>query len=241
MAPTLLIDGDQFLYKGTIACEKEIRWDEDNHVLYSNYEEALDNVIRLLGNVTEALGSTKVRLAFTKGQSFRKALYEPYKGNRAGTRKPMCFERVRDELEARYPSLSIPGLEADDVLGIWATRDTGDYIIVSDDKDLKTIPGKLYRMGEVLTISPEEADYNWLFQTLIGDTADGFPGCPGVGPKGAEKLLGDPTRTPWAEVVKAYDKAGLTPEDALLQARLARILRASDWDQDRKQPILWEP
>lgn len=251
---TLLIDGDQFLYKGTIACEKEVRWDEVNHVLFSNYEEALENVLRLLGNVTEALGSTKVRLAFTKGDSFRKGLYPAYKGNRVGQRKPMCFERVRDTLEATYQSLSVEGLEADDILGIWATRDSGDYIIVSDDKDLKTIPGKLYRMGELITVSEDTANYHWLFQALIGDTADGFPGCPGIGPKTAEKLLHDaldglgsmqltPTTVPymWPVVVKAYEKAGLTADDALLQARLARILRASDWDSTKKEPILWTP
>jgi hypothetical protein len=36
MKPTLLIDGDLILYRSTSAVEKEVRWDEDNHVLFSN-------------------------------------------------------------------------------------------------------------------------------------------------------------------------------------------------------------
>jgi DNA polymerase I len=36
-------------------------------------------------------------------------------------------------------------------------------------------------------------------------------------------------------------KEGLTEDDALLQARLARILRADEYDFKAKRPILWEP
>lgn len=250
--PTLLIDGDQFLYKACIAVEQEVRWDEENHVLFSNEEDALRTALAGIRNVMEALSSDKVRLAFTKGESFRKALYPPYKSNRATVRKPMCFVEVRERLEAEFPSLSIDGLEADDILGIWATRDKGDYIIVSDDKDLRTIPGKLYRQGQLETITLTDADYQWMFQTLIGDTADGYPGCPGVGPKTAEKLLNAVTDRfgtirslspllAWDTVLHAYDKAGLSPEDALIQARCARILRAEDWDSPNKKVKLWTP
>jgi len=252
---TALIDGDQFLYKACIAVEHEVRWDDENHVLFSNAEDAYRTAKAGIDKVLEALGTTTARLAFTKSESFRKGIYPPYKSNRAAVRKPMCFVEVRERLEADYPSLAIDGLEADDILGIWATRDKGDYVIVSDDKDLKTIPGKLYRMGQLSVITREDADLQWLFQTLNGDTADGYPGCPGVGPKTAEKVLDigqtktigidDPytehLKRLWEAVVRAYAKADLTAEDALVQARCARILRASDWDANKKEPILWTP
>ena len=45
----------------------------------------------------------------------------------------------------------------------------------------------------------------------------------------------------WGIVSAAYDKAGLTEADALQQARLVRILRWSDWDSEKKVPILWCP
>lgn len=153
----------------------------------------------------------------------------------------MCFAEVRELAEAKWPSYKYPGLEADDVLGIWATRGGIDPIIVSDDKDLKTIPGKLYRQGELEEIDPVFADYYWLSQTLTGDTADGYPGCPGIGAVKAEKVLKGCKGTMWEAVVEAYEKAGLTAEDALIQARLARILRASDWDATKKEVILWTP
>ena len=144
-------------------------------------------------------------------------------------------------------------LEADDLLGIWQTR--GDYdksIIVSEDKDLKTIPGWLYRQGKLEEISEQHANYNWMMQTLTGDATDGYSGLPGTGPKKAEKIphealdgLGSMQLAPaltymWDHVVAAYEKAGLAVEDALLQARLARILRASDWDGQKQEVILWQ-
>jgi hypothetical protein len=45
----------------------------------------------------------------------------------------------------------------------------------------------------------------------------------------------------WPRVLEAYTKAGLTEADALTQARLARILRWSDWDAKERKPILWTP
>jgi DNA polymerase-1 len=56
----------------------------------------------------------------------------------------------------------------------------------------------------------------------------------------AEKLLTGITQR-WPIVLEAFLKAGLTEQDALTQARLARILRFSDWDNETKQPILWSP
>ena len=76
-------------------------------------------------------------------------------------------------------------------------------------------------------------------QTLTGDPTDGYKGCPTIGAKRAEAILG--SRPAWSLVEAAFIKQGLTREDALLQARMARILRWSDWDQEKREPILWEP
>jgi DNA polymerase-1 len=85
--------------------------------------------------------------------------------------------------------------------------------------------------------SLEEADKHFLMQCLTGDLTDGYSGLKGYGPKTAEKLLGQ--RPAWSLVEKAYLDAGLTKEDALTQARLARILRWEDWDAKKKKPILY--
>lgn len=243
-SPTLLIDGDLLLYKATSASETEIRWDETNHVLFSNVVEAYDMFVSQLNAIRMKLDSSQVRIAFTKGASFRSKLYEPYKAPRQGTRKPLCFGRVRDRIESEFPCYSYPGLEADDVLGIWATNGNLDNcIVVSEDKDLKTIPCKLYRQNELTQITEEEADYNFMFQTLTGDVTDGYPGCKGIGAKTAEKILGEDRDIAklWPKVVACYEHAKMTEEDALVQARMARILRASDWDAATKEVKLWLP
>ena len=70
---------------------------------------------------------------------------------------------------------------------------------------------------------------------------DGYKGVPGVGAKGAEKLLTKAQGQEWEVIRGAYEKAGLTEEDALRNARLARILRPDEYNFTTKEPILWTP
>ena len=77
-------------------------------------------------------------------------------------------------------------------------------------------------------------------QILTGDRVDGYPGCPGVGEKTADKILkGVDPKDRWEHVVKAYEKKGLDEEDALVQARLAKILQKEYFDKDGNV-VLWE-
>ena len=55
------------------------------------------------------------------------------------------------------------------------------------------------------------------------------------------KTLLDKHGAVWKTVEDAYIKAGLTAEDALLQGRLARILRDTDWDFEKEEVRLWKP
>ena len=100
--------------------------------------------------------------------------------------------------------MSKPGLEADDVCGLLSTKPENkkQCVVVSNDKDLKTIPGMLYRpmSDEMLSVTEQEADKNFLTQCLTGDSTDGYPGVPGIGPKKAEALLGG--RPDWGAVRK---------------------------------------
>ena len=130
-------------------------------------------------------------------------------------------------------------LEADDAMGIYATQHPGN-IIVSPDKDMKQIPGKLYNLEDTITITPEEGAKWHLIQTLAGDQTDGYSGVPGIGVKRAETLFNKEGYS-WATVVKAFTDKGLTEEDALLNARLARILTIEDYDTEQQEPKLWTP
>ena len=149
----------------------------------------------------------------------------------------MVYRALRDYAIAQYTTAQYPGLEADDVMGVMSQE---DRIIVSDDKDLRTIPGQLYNPSrdDHIEITEEEADRNHLLQTLTGDTVDGYTGCPGIGPKRAQAVLKKGT---WDEVVEAYLKAGLNEDVALGQARVARILRPNEWNPKTEEVILWNP
>ena len=63
---------------------------------------------------------------------------------------------------------------------------------------------------------------------------------PGIGVKRATELL-DRNENKWEAVCKAFTDRGLSDDDALLNARLAKILRQEDYDLTNSQPILWNP
>jgi len=252
----LLIDADITLFRAAAACEREVRYDDHNHVLYSNADEVWTAVEHQLKYYREHLGDGPMHFALTGANNFRRELWPDYQGGRS--RKPLCYGYVREKMIGDLDARFVDTLEADDLLGIWATGGKiKDATIVSLDKDLKTIPGRVWRPPanstqepELFTVGEAQADYYWLMQTLTGDTTDGYKGLPGCGPKVAEKLLQPAWDTSdgatflqlgWPAVVAAYEAKGLGVDDALLQARLARILRASDWDSANKKVILWEP
>ena len=84
----------------------------------------------------------------------------------------------------------------------------------------------------------------WFYkQTLMGDSADNYKGCPGVGPVKADKILKEETdeKVLWGEVVNAFEKAGLTEEDAIENARLAYLLKDGDYNFETKEVTLWQP
>ena len=124
-------------------------------------------------------------------------------------------------------------------------------VICTIDKDLGTVPGLHFNFNSpntgVYEISQTVADYNFLTQTLTGDSTDSYPGCRGIGPVKAERILQDMDRAPWPllygwhRVVEAYMKAGPNENVALTQARCARILRGNEYDFENHQEIPWEP
>ena len=73
-------------------------------------------------------------------------------------------------------------------------KENKDCIIASIDKDFGTIPGSHFNWSKdigVTSVDEKEADYNFYLQVLTGDATDGYAGCPGIGPKRAERLLED--------------------------------------------------
>lgn len=251
---TAIIDADVLIYEAAVAAEEAYEWEPD---LWS-YRGDMAKARRLFADSVEsicaAVNASDFRLPLTDpSRNWRLDILPTYKGNRKEVRRPLLRRPLFDWVLGEYgPAVAYmrPTLEGDDVAGLMLTNNAivaGPKVLVSIDKDMKTLPGRHYnpRTGKWLTVTQEQANYALMYQTLTGDTTDGYRGCPGCGPKAATKLLDEaaPGGLPamWAAVVKRYKAAGLTAEDALVQARVARILRHGDYDYKQRKPILWTP
>ena len=251
----LLIDADVLIYQSCAAVENIICWEADCCFPIASKAQALALFDERVDELCSALDASYDDCVFCISSStqdnFRRKLYSGYKSNRDGKPKPVALYFVKQDIRKRKNTYFYPGLEADDVLGILSThpdfKSSDKKIIVSVDKDFKTIPGYLYTFNkensEVVSISEKEADKWFMIQTLTGDATDGYKGCPGIGPVKAKSLLKDTetVQDMWNIVLSAYDNAGYDESYALTMARLARILRYTDYDQRMGKVKLWNP
>ncbi len=181
-----------------------------------------------------------------KGGCFRREIYPEYKANRPPTPEDILqsVPYVKRIVEAMcIPVLEVPGFEADDVIGTLAKKgeEAGyDVFMVSPDKDYGQLVGenrKLYKQkGDNIEIIDKEAiqakygiDRPELVRDILalwGDSSDNIPGVPGVGEKGASKMV-----QAWGEVENIIANAekigGKTGANILAneeQLRLAKVL-----------------
>lgn len=236
----LLVDADYIVYKSCASAEQDFDFGDDVIVVASRFSEAMKITENELNKLkTEFMWDTpEVILFFSDSKNFRKKIYPDYKGHR-NRKKPCGYKRVINELANRYEVIIMPWLEADDSLGVYATA-YPDCILCSPDKDLRQIPGRLYDMKELTTITKEEGDKWHFIQSLAGDQTDGYAGVPGFGVKTASKFL-ETEGYSWSSIVKAFKSKGMTEDDALLNTRLAKILQAEDYDYTKHEPIFWRP
>ena len=237
----LLIDCDFIAYKSAQVCEEGIDFGNDVIVAQSNFSQVLKVFDRELQKVQTAMMEDDVILYFSSSENFRKKIYADYKGHR-NRRKPLGYKRLVNHCKENYKFVLREGLEADDSLGIDATRyPSTDNIIVSPDKDLRQIPGVLWDLtNDVEEITKEQGDDWHLIQTMAGDPTDGYSGCPGIGVKKATAII-EKKDFKWESVCQTFRDRGLSDDDALLNARLAKILQHKDYDFNTEQPILWNP
>jgi len=237
---TALIDADMLIYQVTAACEESINWGDDIWTLSGDFKfarEVFDREARAWRDGAKC-DHLIMCVSGKRDENWRKKILPTYKSHRKSKRKPLLYRPLMDHVFYEYRTHYFPSLEADDLLGLMSGPDT---VNVSDDKDMLSLPGPLYRpdKDEFLTISREEADRYHLRQALMGDLTDGYSGCPKVGPVSADRLLD--ADCSWSTVVRAYEKQGLSEEYALTQARVARILRPGEFNWDTMEVIPWQP
>jgi DNA polymerase-1 len=243
----LLLDGDLICWRVSASKEHPVNWGGGLWTLHSFEEECYLSAQQYIEHMKFLTDIDSVEIVLSHTSNFRKELYPDYKANRKDVRKPLCFRPLREWLLNEYPTIIYDNLEADDTMGILASDSRYEYALISDDKDMMTVPSTHYvpKNREWINVTEAKANYHFFMQTLTGDTTDNYKGAHNVGAVGAAKVLAgiDPLNEEamWKAVIGAYTKAKQTPEDALLNARLARILRAGEYNHVTNEPRLWNP
>ena len=249
----LLIDADIPAYQIAAKSEDTFDFDGDGELAVALHPDKIAQLVEEeIAKYCKATDADRVYVCLSApdGAYFRKELEPTYKLSRGTTRKPELLQAVKNYLASEYTYYVRPRLEADDIMGILATHPKllpGENIMCSADKDMLTVPGLVYNPNKpklgIREISPLQADRFLMWQTIVGDATDGYPGCPGAGEKSnwADAVLQAEADELWEIVLMAYDWFDLTEEDAIHQARLARILRACDYNFKTKKVRLWNP
>ena len=242
-----LIDADVLVYKIGSKLEQPIDWGNDFWTLHCDFREVDVALAKEIDKIKRDLNICNVALFLScpTQEGFRRTLNPTYKFNRNGNRKPVCYQAIRQELFLREAT-AFPKIEADDAIGIEATTNPDSSTIVSIDKDFRTIPNvPIYNPDtkETNIYTSKESFMFFMCQVLAGDAVDGYSGCPGIGMKTAEKLLKDckTQKEMWDTVIETYNKKDLTEDDALLNARMAFILRKGYYNTKTGDMKLWKP
>ena len=200
----LLIDADTLMYQSCFAPKDSGKVHEDNidDVEYKFSEK----LMKMENDIEEKYGEffdVQHRVLFFEGHgNYRKALNKQYKANRKDKEIPPLLDVLKGVVQTKgawkntYSSFVSYNVETDDTLvatyNKWRMKGY-ELIMCSSDKDLKTIPCVLYdyhySKRELMTITEEEARYNFFTQMLVGDTADNVKGIYRVGKVGAAKML----------------------------------------------------
>jgi DNA polymerase-1 len=231
-----LVDGDELIYK---ACVTPITFlneaDEVDVTGVETFSDAVTNLKNLLSQWQEKAEATDVVICLScrDRKLYRKHFYPTYKANR-GSEKPKFYWELVDYAIENFQWVEEPGLEADDVMGV-LTGIYEDNIIISSDKDMDTIPGKRYSPYHDAFYETTEymADYNWLKQSLTGDSSDGYSGAKGIGKMKAAEVLAVTKMAKnfdfaYEHVLKMFEFRGQPKEEAIANIICARILRFSD-------------
>lgn len=205
MAKLFLIDAYALIYRSYYAFIKSPRINSKGL-----NTSAVMGFCNTLNEVLTKEKPTHIGVAFDHGKTFRHDAFPEYKAQREETPEDikLSVPLIKQVLEAMHiPILQVDGFEADDIIGTIATRFGADGIntfMLTPDKDYGQLIGPnvfMYRPrhgGGYEILGEKEVGEKYGIPTpaqvidllaLMGDSADNFPGCPGVGEKTAAKLI----------------------------------------------------
>jgi len=203
MGKLVLIDGNAILHRAFHAMPP----------LTTKSGEPINAVYGLVSmflRVIQDLKPDSVAVAFDeKEPTFRQKEFKEYQTQRPPTADELSsqFGKARDFFKAaKVPIYSMPGFEADDVIGTIADKSKEDVVIITGDRDILQLVddkkgiklympvagltnAKLFGEAETLERMRVPADRIPDYKALVGDPSDNYPGVAGIGPVTAEKLL----------------------------------------------------
>ena len=129
---------------------------------------------------------------------------------------------------------------------------------MSIDKDFQTLPCRVFNPRKKVRpkiVTLRQANYNWFYQTILGDTSDNYKGAPGAGAAAARQALmparglGGLTRAALEVFEQKFDRPAWRPkfvwdhpfDEFLMNARCARIMRHGDYRLSPPSARLWGP
>ena len=229
---------------------------------------AVMGFVNTLNEILQKERPTLIGVAFDHGKPFRDEAFPQYKAQREATPEDIraSVPVIKDILRAMHiPVLQADGFEADDVIGTLATKAGAAGIetyMLTPDKDYGQLVAPnvfIFRPrhgGGYEKMGPEEVAAKYGIDTpaqvidllaLMGDSADNFPGCPGVGEKTAAKLIAqfgdiDTMLAHTADIKgKLREKVEAAVDDIRMSRFLATIRRDVPIDLDRETLAVTAP
>jgi len=260
MSTKALIDGDIIAYRFAFINEFDIDFGDEGEpsiITVARAEEAMVDVDHFIKWVVETTGADKAVVCLSGKDNFRYKVMPNYKDNRNASTVPTLVDVLKNYMYQAWDAKSEPQLEADDLLSILQDNKS---IICTIDKDLNQVQGMHFNWNkkDLYEIDEIQASHFFWTQVLMGDSTDGYKGCPKIGKVKSKSIVDDFIERQlsepeiWEEVVNIYytnyrkyvDEEAtdqFIEELALANARVARMVQRGEYNFETQELTLWSP